>query len=90
MGRIVALMVVDCPPPSFAAPLMVSDLTVFCTLTVNFARTPVPSVAVAVIVTVPALSAVTTPFASTVAMRLLLVDQVTLCAASSGKTRAVS
>ena len=60
------------------------------TVTEHEALFPLPSAAVTVMVAVPALTAVTSPFASTVATLVLLLSHVTfLLVASSGCTVAV-
>ena len=69
---------------------MVSPVTPLTTRRVMLSLTLLPSFAVAVMVTLPVLCAVTRPLASTVAILLLLLDHVTSAIASSGSHVAFS
>ena len=89
-GVMTAFSVMVLPCATALAPRISSVPTALPTVRVIFAERPEPSVALAVIVTLPTFFAVTRPFASTVAMRLLLVDQATCWEASSGMHFAVS
>ena len=89
-GIITALSVMDLPAATLPAPSMVSPVTPLTTRRVMLPLTLLPSFAVAVMVTLPVLRAVTRPLASTVAILLLLLDHVTSAIASSGSHVAFS
>lgn len=80
----------DLPAATLPAPSMVSPVTPLTTRRVMLPLTLLPSFAVAVMVTLPVLRAVTRPLASTVAILLLLLDHVTSAIASSGSHVAFS
>ena len=89
-GIITALSVMDLPAATLLAPSMVSPVTPLTTRRLMLPLTLLPSFAVAVMVTLPVLRAVTRPLASTVAILLLLLDHVTSVIASSGSHVAFS
>ena len=78
----------DLPAATLLAPSMVSPVTPLTTRRLMLPLTLLPSFAVAVMVTLPVLRAVTRPLASTVAILLLLLAHVVI--ASSGSHVAFS
>ena len=69
--------------------LMVTEETGIFTVTAHSALTPLPSAAVAVIMAVPAFTAVTLPSLSTLTISGALLDQERVCKAPSGYTVAL-
>ncbi len=69
---------------------VIEDTRASVTFTSQIAWTPLPSVVFATIIAEPAAMAVTVPSAPTVAMSVLELSHLMVCAASAGITLAVS